>query len=113
MTSRRCVLAAILLFLATSATVVLVTEYSRRRHSDHREAFQRLLGGIGFGPALDLSECVFGFDPRLDCTCSQGHDAIPGGSCFCPLHGGALFSYPPLDPKYLSDEEAGSRGSSP
>jgi hypothetical protein len=107
MIARRSILLALLLFLAGSAVVILVREeHSRLNRSVRGEEFQRLLGGIGFGPAVNLSECAFGFDPRLDCTCSQAHGAIPGGACFCPRHGGALFSYPPLNrvPAYLEED---------
>jgi hypothetical protein len=87
-----------LLVLAGAAVAVLVGEAWAHRGRDARaEAFQRLVGGTGFGPAVDLSGCAFGFDPRLDGTCGQDCGPIPGGTCFCPRHAGSLFFYPPLD----------------
>lgn len=73
------------------------------RHSQAKE-FQHLVGGLGFGPAVDLSGCAFGFDPRLDANCAFDRGLVPGGACFCPRHAGSLFSYPPLRRK-LSGEE--------
>jgi hypothetical protein len=97
-----------LLVLAGAAGAALVfEELARRRASPHGEEFQRLLGGVGFGPAMDLSGCAFGFDPRLDGSCSEDRGSIPGGACFCPRHAGSLFVYPPLQRDRLSIVEGG------
>jgi hypothetical protein len=87
----------VLVLLAGGAAAVLAAE-GRGRGSTRREEFQRLVGGLGFGPALDLSVCAFGFDPRLDGTCAFDSGAVPGGTCFCPRHAGSVFFYPPLPP---------------
>ncbi|MGH7162441.1 MAG: hypothetical protein ACREID_03070 [Planctomycetota bacterium] len=50
------------------------------------EAFQRLVGGLGLGPTLDLARCAREFDPRLECACGLRHDPLPAGSMFCPTH---------------------------
>ena len=57
--------------------------------------FQRLVGGLGFGPAADPSRCAFCFDPRLSPSCPHDLGPVPGGACFCPYHGCSVFSYPP------------------
>ena len=57
--------------------------------------FQRLVGGLGFGPAADPSRCAFCFDPRLSPSCPHDFGPVPGGACFCPYHGCSVFSYPP------------------
>jgi hypothetical protein len=86
-----------LLLLTAAASAVLIAEGRPRPDRDARgEEFQRLVGGLGFGPALDLSGCAFGLDPRLDGSCSEDRGPVPGGACFCPRHAGALFRYPPL-----------------
>jgi hypothetical protein len=86
-----------LLFLVSAAGAILWAETGKQRDQEARaEAFQRLVGGVGFGPALDLSGCAFSFDPRLDRSCSADSGPISGGACFCPRHAGSLFSYPPL-----------------
>jgi len=89
-------LMAALLLLAGTAGAVLVGEgLAERRRPTRAEPFQRLVGGLGFGPALDLSGCAFGLDPRLDGDCGEECGAVPGGACFCPRHAGALFEYAP------------------
>ena len=97
MESRAFALLILLLLLAAASSAVLVEEARARPAGAARaEAFQRLVGGLGFGPATDLSGCVFGFDPRLDGACALDYGPIPGGGCFCPRHAGAVFCYPPL-----------------
>jgi len=97
MDSRVSYLFFILLFLTCTAGAVLVADPWRQSgRKAQAESFQKLVGGVGFGPAVDLSGCAFSFDPRLDGTCSADYGPIPGGACFCPRHAGSLFYYPPL-----------------
>jgi hypothetical protein len=96
--SRGVKLLVVLLILAGAAGAVLVGEnLTYRRRTDRSEQFQRLVHGLGFGPALDLSGCAFGFDPRLDGTCSEDRGPVPGGRCFCPRHASSIFEYGPLE----------------
>ncbi len=91
-------LIAVLILLAGAAGAVLLGEEMAFRHRASRgEQFQRLVRGVGFGPALDLSGCAFGFDPRLDGSCSEDSGPVPGGACFCPRHAGSVFEYAPLE----------------
>jgi hypothetical protein len=87
-----------LLALLTGATcaVVLAEGWAERRRAERSEEAQRLVGGLGFGPALDLSGCAFGLDPRLDGSCAEDCGPVPGGACFCPRHAATLIVYPPL-----------------
>jgi len=88
------VLFVLLLLLTFAAAAVLVVEARAHRQREARsEQFQHLVGGLGFGPALDLSGCAFGFDPRLDDGCSEDCGPIPGGALFCPRHAGSVFYY--------------------
>jgi hypothetical protein len=115
MTSRRALLVGILVFLVASVAAILIVEGpAHAERASRSEAFQRLLGGIGFGAATDLASSAFDFDPRLESTSSQGHGAIPGGSCFSWRRGcGTLIYYPSLDPNVSSGEEAAGRADSP
>jgi hypothetical protein len=98
MTARGKYLLIILLALVGGSTAVLITEAGiQSRQEASAQTFQQLVGGVGFGPAIDLSGCAFSFDPRLDGSCAEDCGSIPGGSCFCPRHAASLFAYPPLD----------------
>jgi len=57
--------------------------------------FQGLVGGLGFGPAVDPGRCGVSFDPRLCPACSADAGPIPAGRCFCPRHGCSVFEYRP------------------
>src|SRR5437899_3005941 len=97
MESRGNGLLLVLLLLAAAACAALAAEgRAGPRRQARAEEFQRLVGGLGFGPALDLSGCAFGLDPRLDGSCSEERGPVPGGACFCPRHAGSVFYYPPL-----------------
>ncbi len=101
MESRTHALGIVLLLLAGASGAVLVAEGRPRPGRD--ESFQRLVGGLGFGPAVDIGDCAFGFDPRLDGSCSLERGPIPGGGYFCPRHAGSVFYYPPLKER-MKDE---------
>jgi hypothetical protein len=90
---------AVLLLTGAAAVILMVEERATQASLAQAQAFQHLVGGIGFGPAVDLSGCAFSLDPRLDGTCDVDRGPIPGGGCFCPRHGASVFFYPPLLPK--------------
>jgi hypothetical protein len=105
MASRCSMLSFVLLVLIGTAGAVLVGEHrAQARRQVHAEAFQRLVGGLGFGPAVDLSACAFGLDPRLAGSCADEGGPIPAGACFCPRHAGSLFYYPPLKERWEEEE---------
>ena len=83
------------LTLAAAAAVALDAR-PRADREERAEQFHRLVGGLGFGPALDLDGCEFGFDPRLCPDCGGYHGPVPGGGFFCPHHAGSDFDYLPL-----------------
>jgi hypothetical protein len=66
-------------------------------HRANSDAFQQLVGGLGFGPALDLSQCEFSFDPRVCGHCASTQATIAGGMYLCPHHACSIFFYPTLD----------------
>jgi hypothetical protein len=90
---------ALILGLAASAAAVLAFGASPGHPSGRGERvreFHRLVGGLGFGPSVDLARCEFGFDPRLCPACSDDCGPVPGGMFFCPRHAGSVLAYPPL-----------------
>jgi hypothetical protein len=89
-------LIALLVLAGVTGAVLAVEAWGGQGRQRRAEEFQRLVGGLGFGPALDLADCPFGFDPRLDGACGEDRGPVPGGRCFCPRHAGAVLSYPPL-----------------
>ncbi len=89
----------LILSLALGASAVLgVDDWRQRRQSTRAEEFQRLVGGLGGGPAVDLSRCAFSFDPRLCSSCPDDWGPIPGGVYFCPQHACSILFYPRLAP---------------
>jgi hypothetical protein len=97
MESRANTLLVVLLLLGAACTMVLLEQAQPRPAQEaHERAFQSLVGGLGFGPAVDLSGCAFGFDPRLDGSCAVDRGPIPGGGYLCPRHAGSVFCYPPV-----------------
>ena len=73
------------------AAALAVVDASRRDddRAGRDQEFQRLVGGLGMGPAIDLGDCMPDFDPRLGAPCSRNLDPIPGAAGFCPHRGGA------------------------
>jgi hypothetical protein len=91
------ILFSLILTLVVAAGLVLgFGSRPSARARAHSEEFQQLVGGLGLGPAADLSRCPFSFDPRLCPDCAQNAGPIPGGLYFCPHHACSVFYYPPL-----------------
>ena len=90
------VLLVLLLLLTVAAGAVLIGENrARQRLAPRSEQFQHLVGGLGFGPALDLSGGAFGFDPRLDDSCAEDCGPIPGGAGYYSRRAESVFYYAP------------------
>ena len=91
---------ALILALATAAGVALALD-ARPREGGQRQVqeFHQLVGGLGFGPALDLATCAFSCDPRLCPACPHDCGPVPGGMVFCPHHACSILDYPPLPPR--------------
>jgi hypothetical protein len=92
------ILAAIAGLFLAAANVVILDSATQARRMKYSEDFQRLVGGLGFGPALELASCPARFDPRLDPGGADGDDFLLGLARDCPQHGGSIFYYPPLEP---------------
>jgi hypothetical protein len=84
-----------MLFLALVIAAGVSLTLSAGPGTTDRQAreFHGLVGGLGFGPALDLEGCEFSFDPRIcpGCACDFGH--VPGAAFFCPYHANSLIDY--------------------
>jgi hypothetical protein len=89
--------AGLLALTAAAGAALTVGARPPAREEQRAEEFQRLVGGLGFGPALDLERCAFAFDPRLDPGCSEDVGPVPGGGFFCPHHACSVFDYPPCE----------------
>jgi len=94
--SSRVLLVLIVALALGAAAALSVCARPDARHDEHARQFHRLVGGLGFGPAVDLARCEFAFDPRLCPACSEDTGPIPGGMFFCPYHASSVFDYPPL-----------------
>jgi hypothetical protein len=83
----------------TLAAIVLVVVNSLDRDSPGARAreYQELVGGLGFGSAVDLSRCASSFDPRLGQRCPGDFGPLPGGGYFCPHHAFSILYYRALD----------------
>jgi hypothetical protein len=76
------------------AAVLALAALSEHDPSGRGAEFQRLVGGLGMGPATDLSGCEQAFDPRLCTHCAWEDGPIPGGRAFCPDHALSVVDYP-------------------
>ena len=95
--------AVALLMLAAAAALVSEHRAAARRGEVRRE-FQQLVGGLGFGPAVDLSTCPFAFDPRLARDCQNRHSPFAGADRFCPHHGCSVFVVRPPQRGFAADQ---------
>src|SRR5437868_15280170 len=79
--------------LAISAAIMIGVQSRKNAPPASAAEFQQLIGGLGFGPAVDLARCPNSFDPRLCARCSRDRGPIPGGRRLCPQHAGSIFYY--------------------
>lgn len=82
-----CALPGCLLAISLCAVTILAGGFLPETSRDHRrQEFQSLVLGLGFGASVDLSECVYSFDPRMAEGCSQMEGPIPGAFFLCSRH---------------------------
>jgi hypothetical protein len=82
----------LLLLTMSAATAVIWSIGDNHRRPAQSQEFHHLVGGLGTGPAVDLSSCPFSFDARLANGCRSDQGPIPGGVSYCREHGCSLFS---------------------
>jgi len=80
--------AATVLPVLAAAAVVACAGRGHAARAARGAEFQRLVGGLGLGPATDLARCGRSFDARLAGDCAESLDTAPGGVVPCG-HGGA------------------------
>jgi hypothetical protein len=85
-----------LIALLVIAAVWLVAADCTAPARPARDEFQHLVGGLGLGPAVDLSRCGFSFDARLCPECPAQHGPLPGGVYYCPQHACSILYVPPV-----------------
>ncbi len=102
-------LLVLLMLVGVTAGVLFFEARQESVRQTQAEEFQRLVGGMGFGPASDWEDCPFSFDPRLGGSCGLNSGPLPGGSCFCPRHAESIFSYPALQPQHYPAQEGSSQ----
>jgi hypothetical protein len=105
----------IIMSLAVTAAFVLLVE---ARHDavprESSQEFQRVVGGLGLGAAIDLEGCPCSFDPRLADVCSKDWGPVPGGLYFCPHHAFSVFPWrPSLKEAGGASREAKRHGETP
>jgi hypothetical protein len=92
----RALMFSILALTIAAGAILAVQSGNLASNASRKKEFQELVGGLGFGPALDLARCEFSFDPRLCSACPSDCGPIPGGMCWCPYHALSIDDYPPL-----------------
>jgi len=92
------VLAGVLMLTVSAAAILVAGDRDDSARAARGREFQELVGGLGFGPAVDLSRCPASFDPRLAHQCPADLGPVPAGGYLCPHHACSIFYYPPLEP---------------
>ena len=91
----RIVLASLIGLSAAASAIVLAESRRNPLAAGRSREFQQMLGGLGFGPAIDLSRCTLAFDPRLAPVCDSQLGPISGGGFVCPHHASSVFDFSP------------------
>jgi hypothetical protein len=95
------------LTLAAGALLALGPATDDGRAARGRE-FQRLVGGLGLGADVDLSQCGQSFDPRTGALCDSACGPLAEGRFYCPRHNTSVFVVDPLAGRSLSTEAHGN-----
>lgn len=86
---------AILLALVMCLVAAAVAAVCAPGRGGRGEGLQRLVGGLGLGPALTPGRDAFRFDPRVRPRPTADAGPVPAGDFFTPSHGTSLVTYPP------------------
>src|SRR5687767_4263379 len=81
--------AAVVLLVAAAAVCVTASMVRRGEPQESSRRFQTLVGGLGLGPAGDLSVCEPDFDPRVGDVCARNVGSVPGAAALCAHRGGS------------------------
>jgi hypothetical protein len=95
-TRTRFLLFGIMLIVVAAAAALTVASHAPADRQAHAEKFQRMLGGLGLGPAINLSGCPMCFDARVRFACNEDDGALPGGKFYCRHHALSVLYCPAL-----------------
>jgi hypothetical protein len=84
-------------FVLVALTGLLILAMGQRGSGRAGSEFQRTVGGLGLGPAVDLSVCGYLYDARIVRDCPHETGPLPGTSVLCPGHR-LLFPSSPVKP---------------
>jgi hypothetical protein len=90
-------LAAILALALVAIVFIAWDTCVTNQHAERGREFQRLVRGLGLGPAVTLSPCEFSFDARVFPDWRTAHHPIACGEFFCPGHASSVFYLAPLE----------------
>jgi hypothetical protein len=89
-------LALVVGMVLLAAALLLWAQNGGAPEIEQAREFQALTGGLGFGPALDLSSCPPSFDPRLSDDCPASADRLLGRQLVDLERAGSIFYFPQL-----------------
>src|SRR5688572_18386931 len=93
--SQAALVVPIALLAAADLGPIVADPWQAAKRQTRSAAFQRLTGGLGLGPATDLSVCAFAYDPRISPACPAWSGPIAGGGWFCRCHPRVGWDFPP------------------
>jgi hypothetical protein len=92
----RLILVAITALTMLAATVLVRDAVATHLREEMSEDFQSLVHGLGFGPALDLSQGTHRYDPRLYGELTDVDAPLPGGERYDARDPFSIFPSAPL-----------------
>jgi hypothetical protein len=94
--SPRLIAVVLAMFFIAACALMTADSLAPAAGDGQAEELQKLVGGLGCGPAVDLSRCAFSFDPRLCPDCPLNQAPVPGAIYFCSQHGCSILYCRPL-----------------
>lgn len=91
--SRQRLLCVIGVLLLAALVALAADPWLERRADPGGDEFQRLVGGLGLGPAVRLSPDEAQFDPRIGAGCPVDYARVPGGGWLGGAEACSVFPY--------------------
>jgi hypothetical protein len=95
--------------MGAAAAALAVDPWLAHCRLAHQDSFQRLVGGLGMGPATRLSPDVTAFDPRLGAIVNADMAPVPGGGW---MGGSAACSILPYRQSFVAGSTSSPNGAS-
>ncbi|MBM4072990.1 MAG: hypothetical protein FJ271_29300 [Planctomycetes bacterium] len=105
----RFIFVGILMLTMLAAAALTADNLSLARRRSHADEFQRLLGGLGLGPSVDLAGCPMCFDARASFACKEDEGALPGSKFLCRHHACSVLRYRPIPLEPAAIHKDGTR----